>query len=103
MANSSTNKVIVGKTKIFKLLANVEKTLVFQPQINLVNITNMTTNDVYFRADDEIAVVGSDECNYLNSALLAVNTIYPSRYNEISFIAGLDSTIQIFNPRYDLK
>ena len=101
MANPSTNKVTVGKTKVFQLTANTEVTLVFEPSdINLINITNMTPNDVYWRNDDEIADVGDAECNYLNSELLSVNFIETGQYNEISFISDTDSTIQIFNARY---
>ena len=99
MANPSVNKVPVNNTKIFQLSANVEKTLVFPKAINLINITNMTTNNIYFRNDDEIAVVNDPECYVLNSELLSVNRITTGNYDEISFISDVDSTIQIFNQR----
>lgn len=99
MANPSVNKVQVGKTKVFQLLANVEQTLVFPDDVNLVNITNLTTNTIYFRTDNELAVVADAECNLLNQELLSVNRIATSNFREISFITGTDSTIQIFNAR----
>ena len=99
MANPSVNKVTVGKTKVFSLLANVEQTLVFDSYVNLVNITNLTTNTVYFRTDNELSIVADPECNLLNQELLSVNRIATSNFREISFITDTDSTIQIFNAR----
>lgn len=99
MANPSVNKVTVGKTKVFQLLANVEQTLVFNDSVSLVNITNITTNDVFFRTDNELAVISDAECNFLNSELLSINRIATSNFREISFITGTNSTIQIFNAR----
>ena len=105
MANPSVNKVNVAKTKVFDLLANVEQTLVFPQRINLINITNMSTNDVFFRTDEELAVVSDPECNFLNTELLSVNRVSITTYesNEISFISAINSTIQIFNPRYEVQ
>lgn len=99
MANPSVNKVTVGKTKVFQLLANVEQTLVFPDSVSLVNITNVTTNDVFFRTDNELAIISDAECNFLNLQLLSVNRIETSNFREISFITGTNSTIQIFNAR----
>lgn len=99
MANPSVNKVDVDKTKIFQLLANVEQTLVFPKSVNLINITNLTSNTIYFRSDNELAIIADPECNLLNSVLLSVNKIETSNFIEISFITGVDSTIQIFNAR----
>ncbi len=99
MANPSVNKVVVGKTKVFNLLADVEQTLVFSDAIQLINITNIIASTIYFRTDNELAVVADAECNFLSSTLLSVNKISTSSFNEISFITAANSTMQIFNAR----
>ena len=92
MANSSVNKVPIGKTKIFDLVQNVETTLVFPKFIQSAEIFNIADSTIYMRSDNELAVIDDNDSSIISSSL-GIKKIYKrSIFNEISFITAVENT-----------
>ena len=102
MANPSTNKIVIGDTKVFSLSANVETTLVFPNFIQNFNLTSLSSSPtaiLYFRTDDQISSVGETGSNRITFELPSLNVILNRAIHELSLISNEAIEIQIANLR----
>lgn len=99
MANNSTNKVNVTSAKVISLTANTELTVKFNRSIQAISIVNLGTANVYFRNDNNLAVIDNDDCMKLDSAFKGFDLYDTTPFTEISFISDANVKVQLLNIR----
>ena len=89
--------ITVSNSRVISLTANTELTVNFHKNLASITILNLGTANVYFRYDEQLAAVASDECMKLDSTLKGFDLSETNTIPSISFIADGNTKIQLLN------